>query len=448
MDLTELSRDLPRSSSKISDFPPEIITKIFKAIPYWPSDNRRRTLASLCRVSSYFASLARPLLYNSLTVHIDVNDLRFMTFVAETVLPAKRCTVHVKSLRVTFEKEEFPEYQALRLILHSLKLDTLKIKASKPIPLFYTLLWPQPNLKRLILPDLLLDEKMMSSCFPLLPELEVFKGRIWVDERNGLEEPEQEEETSNDRPGPLSTPPTFKLRELYLAWGPRQDAFDYAVQSSYDTLSHLTLTMNDWRAAMNLSKLVALESLVFVANSTNVSMFGGDPQCLLALRECMKTVKTLPSLRTLTFEGTLQWTKFPTFAKDILSSLPESLEELSIGNWNYPFFDYELFRQQVPGLPRLRKLSLLETEGFENYPSFELHHDLLTQHRVQIVIQSGYTARTNRYLGNELDPFGTSSEVDSDMEEEEGEVEDDSQTSADEGDGNGLGNGEVRTFVL
>ncbi|GAA5959731.1 hypothetical protein JCM3765_000080 [Sporobolomyces pararoseus] len=416
MDLSDLSRDLPKPSSSISDFPPELLTKIFKSIPYWPSDNRRKTLASLCLVNHYFLLLARPLLYNSLKIHIDWDDPRCLRFMLGTLFGQRHCSRHVKSLRVTFEKEGQNEIGALKMILHAVKLDTLKIKASQPIQFFQTILWSQPNLKKLVLPDYLMDERLISQCFPLLPELEIFKGRIWVDENREFEEEEAEhqEEVNDDRPAPFSTPPTFKLRELYLAWGPRQDAFDYTVQFSFNTLTHLTLTMNDWRAVLDLSKLVALESLVFVANSNNVSLFGGEAPCLLALRECMKTVKTLPSLRSLAFEGTLQWTKKSPFAAEILSSLPESLEELSLGKFNSSSFNFELFRRQLSSLPLLRKVSLLRTK---KHPSDSLLEDLLTRYRVQVIINPKSDKRVNHYLGDEIDPTGASSEVDSEGED-------------------------------
>jgi len=330
------------------------------------------------------------------------------------------CAKSVKTLRITTRNAQSIDWIVIAHVLSHLKLETLKTGGMNTEELVRIITRYQPGLKQLVLPEATMEARFFGRLFTHLPELKVFKGRIYRDEY----EHEEEEAAA------LAVPPTFQLRELYCGWGPRQDAFDYVTQFSLDSLTYLNLTMNDWRATMDLSKLTALRTLVIVANSHNRGIVGPVPECLMAFNKCMESVKTL-SITSLSIQGTLDWAKQPSYFASIISSLPTSLEELVLGQYNSHSFNFQLFRQQIRQLPSLRRLVLDLTRSFADFPDDEYFLSLAL---IPLMVTFRYKRdqRFNSYLGEELDPVGASSEVDSDLEEDEEENNDEENGSDDD----------------
>ncbi|GAA5897225.1 uncharacterized protein JCM6883_006623 [Sporobolomyces salmoneus] len=406
------------ASSKFDDLPPELLAKVFKSIPYYPSDARRRTLASLCRVSRYFNEVGRPILYSSLHFRLASKDGHPSPMVI-TLTERPDCAKHVKSLRVSSKNAKPVDYFILKWTLSHLHLDVLKVSGSGYVErIVIDIITHQPRLKKLVLPDAELKEDSFGRLFPALPRLEVFKGRVRVSEILHAAESEEAGEEEQRQLDALRIPPAFRLKELYFGSAPRQNAFDYAVQSSLTTLRHLTLSMNDWRVTKDLSRLVSLESLVIVANSNHGAVFDISTGCLPALKICIKSLEQL-GLRTISFHGSLKWANSVSSANDLFESLPTSLEELGIGVTNAEDFTTDSLRPHLKRLPNLRRLVLA-------IPGLLPSSVSLGKRTLDIVRCASSSLRRNHFLDSatqdlELDPFGTGSEIDSDGEGEDEE---------------------------
>ncbi|GAA5897223.1 uncharacterized protein JCM6883_006622 [Sporobolomyces salmoneus] len=440
----------PTVSSKIAQLPPELLAKVFESIPYYPSHARRKTLASLCRVSRYFNEVGKPILYSSVHLHLASKDGQQPRLV-DTIIERSSCAKLIKSLRVSARDAKSVDWIVLQYVLSHLELDVLKVSGFSVKPVVTAVIKYQRKLKKLVLPDIILKENWFGRLFPALPHLKVFEGRIHVadpwerefdndewDRADPIDEEEEEtaeesqevkEEGEEEEDELDETPPTFQLKELYLGWGPRQNAFNYIVQSSLTSLTHLTLAMNDWRATMDLSRLVSLESLVIVTNSNHGAVFDISTGCLPALAECIKSIKDL-KLRSLSIQGSLSWVQSIPYANDILESLPTSLEELDIGFFNAHRFTPSSLLPHIPRLTNFRRL-VLAANILPSSVSIEKRKFAI----IPCATFAAFGRRHNQFLDStsmipELDPLGNGSEFDSDGEEEDEEEEEEYETDS------------------
>ncbi|GAA6016307.1 hypothetical protein JCM11491_006810 [Sporobolomyces phaffii] len=440
------------SSSIINSYPPELLLEILEAIPRCPTNVRIRTLSKMCRVNRAFLDVARPLLYSSLHLKIEYSlyeDTSQYHRLIRTLIENPQCAKHVRSLQISAAGAESADWLVIQMLLSLLDLKTLKVGGSMRKTTTESLVpaisRTQPRLEQLCLPSSTMTETEFGRLLPALPELKVFKGRIWVEEMS--------DRTEEEVAAALATPPTYKLRELCLGWGPRQNAFDYATQNSLTTLTHLTLTMNDWRATMDLSRLVSLTSLTITADSNGPGIFSPLPQCLPAFTKAIESIKDLP-LRTLSISGSLAWPDYPLYNRVILESLPASLTKLVLGQIPSWRFDLRLFLHLLPTKPLLRCVVVDETVMIEMCPEdADLTHDEkcrmwfadkegddedeegddeddnddeedivdeLKRLHCRIVFRGEPEVGYNDYLGIELDPFGESSEADTDIDAGDG----------------------------
>jgi len=417
---------------------PELVSQIFEYIPLHPSATRQRILARLCLVNRFFLEIARPLLYSSeIRLYLDTPFDKSPRYqhLTRTLTEEPHLAKYVKKMKVAAEGAKMVDWIVVAYILSHVELDEFKIVGpndeEEQLTIAKMVVKHQPGLKKLSLPEATTDQTVFGVLFPGLPNLKEFRGRIWFDMFGAMEDL-----------APANSP-AFHLDRLVLGWGPQQEAFDYATSTSVTSLRHLTITMNDWRCVHDLSFLNNLESVVFVINSSGG--LGFPPPHTESFTRAVESTRNLPRLRSISFQGNLDWPRIPALAPRIMDALCPNLESISFGSCSSFELPWEtFFRNLSTTHPRLRRIEIdggiaAESEGpYSNDqlcltwftelrlvggPNLDrvLHQtqshrtlDIIHSHPLEVVFVGPPTKQYRNFVGPELDPRGE--EMDSEDE--------------------------------
>ncbi|GAA5831540.1 hypothetical protein JCM5353_000430, partial [Sporobolomyces roseus] len=455
--------DLDLQSLRISSPPrisslhaiPELLTYIFECIPLHPSTTCQAALARLCLVNRFFLEIARPLLYSSIRLSLDTpfDESPYYEHLTRTLTEEPRLAKYVQKMKVAATETEKVDFIVLAYILSHLALEELTITGvdfeEDQLNLAKLIVKHQPGLKKLSLPNATMDQTVFGVLFPGLPDLKEFRGRIWFGMFGEMEDMIP------------TIPPAFHLESASFAWGSQQEAFDYATSTSITSLRHLTITMNDWRCVHDLSFLTNLESVVFVINSSGG--LGFPPPHTESFTRAIESTRNLPRLRSISFQGNLDWPQIPAHALRIFEALAPTLESISFGDCSSFELPWEPFLRTLSTThPRLRRIEIdrgNDAESEEDYSNDQLclktftdlrltaGEDLdrvlnLTQsHPILDIIHShplsvtfiGPPKQYNNFMLQELDPRGE--EMDSEDENRLAEVTQEEEEEGDESDG-------------
>lgn len=351
-----------RQSAGVNGLPQVIVAAVLEAVDYACMGTvRLQTLATACRVSKDWYRIARRCLYGRLFVCLrsPPTHANFSFDLLSCLLGNRRLAGLVREL-----------------ILH---LDHASAVAAAAV---FTLFQDFTKLRRLSLSTSQSKAAAVASHLKLLPALQdlAIAGeytKTFVDAVYRL--PSLESLQLSSYPGPDARhQPTFELHDLVVDVELAPKTFYKLTLMSCETLTRLILTISDIMPPVEISFLVQLRSLSFIAPAEPLSK---DVYGDLEIEEeedhpehsgghwMLEVVKSAKNLRRLTFlslrcvDGATveMWEDLPYVTSDFLCNLPRSTEVLDLTTVNFAFLPEDLedlLQDKKERTPALHTLNL------------------------------------------------------------------------------------------
>lgn len=328
-----------RENARVNGLPQVIVAAVLEAVDStYMGTVRLQTLATACRVSKDWYRIARRCLYGRLLVCLrsPPTHANFSFALLSALLGNRRLAGLV-----------------CELILH---LDNASAVAAAAV---FTLFQDFTKLRRLSLSTTQSKAAAVASHLKLLPALQELAitgeySKTFVDAVYRL--PRLASLQLSSYPGPDSRhQPTFELHDLIADVELAPKTFYKLTMISCETLTKLILTISDIMPPVDISFLVQLRSLSFIAPAEPLSkdVYGDieieeedGPEEHAGGQWMLEVVKSAKNLSRLTFlslrcaDGATveMWEDLPYVAIDFLHNLPRSIEVLDLSTVNYAFY--------------------------------------------------------------------------------------------------------------